>query len=136
MSYSVTLINKSDGSVEGHKAGCADIKRQGHNDHARFGDAWTLEVESKREAFLDYNADFLDEGQAEDEVYQIRWLHCADLIPNVGLVRDEPAMVEPVTATPTVKVGRKWTTITAADGSLIAEVRNDQVEAVLALLTR
>jgi hypothetical protein len=130
MSHSITLINKNDGSVEGHKAGCADIKRQGHKDHARFGDAWTLEVESKREAFLDYNADFLDEGQAEDEVYQIRWLPCANHVPADAKVEDV------IVAQPTVKVGRKWTAITAADGSLIAEVRNDQVEAVLALLAR
>lgn len=39
-----------------------------------------------------------------------------------------------LTPVATSKVGTKWTYIYAADGSLIAEVRNDQVETVRAML--
>jgi hypothetical protein len=135
MSYSVTLINKTDGTVDGHKAGCADIKR-GKN-HA--DTPWTFDVGTKRDAFLEYNADFIDEadGDRYAATYAINWLPCANHVPaDEQTVADGTEVEDGIAPQPTVKVGRKWITITAADGSLIAEVRNDQVEAVLALLAR
>lgn len=49
---------------------------------------------------------------------------------------DELEYVEPVVETPqvTVKTGAKWTYLYAADGSLIAEIRNDQFAAIAAHL--
>lgn len=76
--YEITLINIADGSVEGHKAGCADIKR-GKN-HADL--PWSFSVDSKREAYLEYNADFIAESGEEDGHYDINWKPCANHIPN------------------------------------------------------
>lgn len=56
----LTLIN-TDGNVIVHDANCADIKKDlrsafGQRDH------YSFEYASKFEAWLDYNADFLEEG--------------------------------------------------------------------------
>jgi hypothetical protein len=55
----------------------------------------------------------------------------ADVANELGKVVEEPVVKD---REPTVKVGAKWTYIYAADGSLIAEVRNDQYELVKSLI--
>ena len=125
MTFSVTLANMTDGTVQGHKAGCRDLTtsrtRKGGR-RVEVQSEWTFETETKRDAFLDYNADFLAEGQEEDEVYQIEWAPCADHVP--------AGEVEAPTTGITVKQGSKWTYLYAADGSLIAELRNDSLAAI------
>ena len=136
MTFSVTLANMTDGTVQGHKAGCRDLTtsrtRKGRSVRVVAESLWTIEVETKRDAFLDYNADFLAEGQDEDDVYQIEWAPCTDEVPAV----DYRAEAEAVADTPaaTVKRGRKWTNIYAADGSLLAEIRNDACDVDVANL--
>jgi hypothetical protein len=56
-SFEVTLVNITDGSVQGHKAGCADLTRGNLRKHAE--EPWTLEVTDKAQAWFEYNADFL-----------------------------------------------------------------------------
>jgi hypothetical protein len=77
--YLVTLANTKDGAVHGHKAGCADLKRSKayalHRD-----EQFEVEVTSKREAWLDYNADFIAEG-GEDNAYPVEWFACAKHVP-------------------------------------------------------
>lgn len=89
--YNVALVNMTDGSVQGHKAGCADLKKHANKRH--FADeAWELEVSSKNEAWLNYNSDFLAECYTHDDVcdesksvcanaYDIKWLPCANHVP-------------------------------------------------------
>lgn len=57
--FEITLINQTDGSVDGHRAGCRDIKRTAK--HAC--EAWTFKVDSKDTARAEYNADFDEETE-------------------------------------------------------------------------
>jgi hypothetical protein len=78
--HSVSLINRADGSVDGHRAGCADVARIVKKE--RTDAPWTFEVASKREAFLDYNDDFIAEADGDEtNTYAINWLPCADHVP-------------------------------------------------------
>lgn len=81
--YKVTIRNLSDGSVEGHAAGCADLKRnvvkRGRRNLA-VDHAFTEATTSKRASWLDYNADFIAEG-GEENAWPIEWLPCADHVP-------------------------------------------------------
>lgn len=82
--HSVTLVNITDGTVHGHKAGCADLKRGNLRKHAE--GKFTLEVESKAVAWETYNADFIPEAIAdgmpvESSAYEIEWAPCANHVP-------------------------------------------------------
>jgi hypothetical protein len=87
--YLVTLANTNDGTVHGHKAGCADLKRgaayRNHKD-----EQFEIEVSTKREAWLDYNADFIAEG-GEENAWPVEWLPCADHVPADAAAPVEPA---------------------------------------------
>jgi hypothetical protein len=148
MTFEIALVNISDGTVQGHKAGCADLTRGNLRKHNN--DAWTFEVQDKAEAWFDYNSDFLAEGGPEN-AYDIDWKPCANHVPdgdkmaayNAAFGEDHTpvAYQAPVVETTevsaagvTIKVGRKWTTMHAADGTLIAEVRNDAYDAVSRLI--
>lgn len=75
MTHSIALVNMRDGSVQGHKAGCADLKRGAR----KFADEpWTFDVESKADARFNYNADF---DYDVDGWYEIEWLPCANHVP-------------------------------------------------------
>lgn len=76
--HQVALVNISDGSVQGHRAGCADLTRGNLRRHA--SEAWTLRVVDKAHAWLEYNSDFLAEG-GEDNAWPIDWKPCADHVP-------------------------------------------------------
>lgn len=132
--YQVVLMNMRDGSVQGHAAGCADLKRG----KAKFAEpmqadeVWDVEVkEDAREA---YNADFDEET---DGWYDIDWLPCANHIPAQREVTlDQVAdAIERSQGKPevTTRVGRKWTYV-FVDGEEVAYVRNDMVALVLATL--
>ena len=82
--FAVALVNITDGSVQGHKAGCADLKRGNLRQHA--DDVWTLNVESKAGAWAEYNADFIPEAEANGEsvesyCHPILWSPCAKHVP-------------------------------------------------------
>lgn len=72
--HKVQLVNMTDGSVCGHKAGCSDLKKLAvrHDVHG------VDEIATKHDAWLDYNADFLAEGSG---AYDIDWKACANHIP-------------------------------------------------------
>jgi hypothetical protein len=79
--FDVTLQNMSDGSVQGHRTGCADINKRRRNAKVQPGDEpWPLTVQHKHEAWVNYNSDFLAEGP-ESGQYNIDWLPCADGVP-------------------------------------------------------
>lgn len=137
--YQVVLMNMRDGSVQGHAAGCADLKRG----KAKFAEpqqadeVWDVEV--KEDARESYNADFDEET---DGWYDIDWLPCAKHIP----AQREEAPAEDMTLDQvadaveraqapeyTTRVGRKWTYVFLGDEE-VAYVRNDQVANVLLLL--
>lgn len=104
--YEVTIANAANGEVHGHKAGCADLKRSKayalHRD-----EQFTVEVETKREAWLDYNSDFIAEG-GEGNAYPIEWMACAKHVPegteDAGSTADEAAPVD-FTAEPVEQPG-------------------------------
>lgn len=146
--YQVTLMNMGDGSVQGHAAGCADLKRgkAKYAEPTQADEVW--DVVTKADAWLTYNADFLAEG-GEDNAYEIEWLPCAKHIDEgdtheayVAEFGDVPqeafnTQAEELPAeapSVTVKVGRIWTYVYAADGSLLAEVRTEASAAVVAAL--
>ncbi len=107
--HEVETVNRADGSVDGHRAGCADIakvvKRE-RLDH--FGEPFA--VASKHQAWLEYNVDFLPECEGcegHDEAagncqhaYDINWLACAKAIPSG--IAPEPE-VKPVAPRRTAK---------------------------------
>lgn len=143
MSHSIALVNIQDGSVQGHKAGCADLSRGALRKHQ--DSVWTFDVETKHEAWVSYNEDFLAEGP-ESGQYAINWLPCAKHVPQ-GLedtyeaweADQEPstrAGLAPVETKPvvTTKVGPKWAYI-YVDGAQVAEVRSNLFDAVLAAVT-
>jgi hypothetical protein len=86
----VTILNITDGSVEVHRKGCADIAkkvRAGVVDHK-----WNEAATSKYATWMDYNADFLDEQEdaPADETtnsYDLRWVACC-----TDLVTDGPVI--------------------------------------------
>ena len=138
--FQVVTMNMKDGSVQGHAIGCRDLTRG----KAKFAEPSQAEqpvdVETKADAYVEYNQDFLAEGSGG---YDIDWLPCAKHVPAgdqdaavaAFLGEDEAeAPVEETLSQMTIKAGRKWTYIYAADGSLIAEVRNDSVALVIAAL--
>ena len=74
----ITYINDARGyDVEVHKAGCRDIARK-CRDQFTFTDAGNADVETTREAWLEYNVEFLDEGGAES-AWPLRFLPCCGL---------------------------------------------------------
>lgn len=87
--HPVALVNMKDGSIHGHKAGCADLKQtRDHEDTP-----WTMEVESKHIAWLTYNSDFLAECDEHEDfcnedrgicshAWDIHWAPCADHVPS------------------------------------------------------
>lgn len=138
--HAVALVNLRSGEVEGHKAGCADLKR-GHRKQA--DEAWTLEVADKHQAWEAYNGDFIAECEHDDcdventecrNAYEIKWLPCANHVPDFAEVtlEDVAAAVER-SQDVTVKRGRIWTYVYRGD-ILLAEVRTDAADAVIAAL--
>lgn len=78
--FDITLVNMTDGSVQGHRAGCADLTRKGRGKVRQANEPWTFSVADKHEAWAEYNSDFLAEGP-ESGNYQIDWLPCAGDVP-------------------------------------------------------
>lgn len=67
-----------DKDVSVHRADCKDVaKATLRRDH------FTEEFDSKRELWLDYNADFIEEG-GEDNAYAIHFLPCTAGLPDGG----------------------------------------------------
>ena len=106
--FEITLRNMTDGSIEGHAAGCADLKRKAKRGHAQPSDEpWTFTVATKHEAWTEYNSDFLAEHDPEPEcdhdagtcghAWSINWLPCADDVPETAT--EVKAKVEPFKAT-------------------------------------
>lgn len=82
----VTVINGSGGTdpydVMVHKAGCADIKKAIRRDgfpHAH----WDEEATSKRDFWLEYNADFIAEG-GEENAWPVHFYACTAGLPEGG----------------------------------------------------
>lgn len=80
----VTIVNMTDGTVQVHRPGCADIAkkfRAGRAEHK-----FTEVATSKYETWLDYNEDFLNEcddwaDSDSTNAYDLEWKACcADLV--------------------------------------------------------
>jgi len=80
--FEITLVNRADGTIDGHKPGCRDIARAAKADGI-FGDQhpWTFAVASKRDAYLEYNSDFIAETGEEEGHWEISWLPCTNHVP-------------------------------------------------------
>lgn len=73
--YALQLVNMTDGTTAGHKAGCSDLKKLAQRHEV-------LDVEhhaTKYDAWLDYNYDFIAEGLMA--CHDIEWKACANHIP-------------------------------------------------------
>lgn len=88
--YEIALVNMTDGTVQGHAAGCADLKR-GKAKHA--DEVWAFPAQSKHEAFVNYNSDFIEENEDGSDNYDnchpIFWLPCADHVPAEDATEDK-----------------------------------------------
>lgn len=138
--HNIALVNIADGSVQGHKAGCADLHRGALRKHA--DDVWEFEVATKHDAWVSYNIDFLNEGP-ESGQYSIEWKNCSKHVPQgaddtyeAWAAEDAEAEVEGAFAEAApkteVKRGSKWTYV-YVDGKLVAEIRNDQAHLLAAI---
>lgn len=78
----ITVINTDSGATV-HRTGCRDIAR----DLKRHGlgpypaDHYVEEATTKREAWLDYNADFIAEG-GEENAWPFHWAPCTKDLPD------------------------------------------------------
>lgn len=100
--YKVQLVNMTDGSVCGHKAGCSDLKKL-----AQRHDVLPVEeIATKHDAWLDYNSDFLAEGSG---AYDIDWKACANHVPagEADVVAEEAEVEVEAEAKP-AELNRKW----------------------------
>ena len=135
MSHSIAIVNLADGTVQAHKAGCADLSRGTLRRHA--SEAWNLEVDTRHEAWVEYNIDFLEEGP-ESGQYEITWLPCAKHVPQGEADTYETwaagsEVVEETKPVVTHKRGPKWSYI-FVDGVQVAEVRSNLLDPVLATI--
>lgn len=74
--FKVQLVNMTNGSVTGHKAGCSDLKKL-----AQRHDVLPVEeTTSKLRTYLEYNADFIAENSG---AHDIDWKACANHVPDV-----------------------------------------------------
>lgn len=80
--FDVVLVNNADGSVEGHLAGCADLKKVGKGKRDHDEATPSVRVQSKHEAWADFNADFIAEG-GESNAYAVDWQGCTSVVPSV-----------------------------------------------------
>ena len=69
-----------------HKAGCRDIKKDANPRNWFPLEVWVEEFESKRELWLNYNADFLAEGSG---AWQIHFMACTAGLPDGGTFNTE-----------------------------------------------
>ncbi len=83
--HKAVLMNMKDGSVQGHAAGCADLKR-GKNFSEPFQADEVWEVKDREAAREEYNSDFDEET---DGWYDIKWMPCAKSIPE----REEAVLI-------------------------------------------
>lgn len=73
----LTIVNDlGPTGVQAHKAGCRDLTK-----HSSL-DSYTEEYASKREAFLDYNEDFIEEDD-ENNAWTIDFAPCCKGLPAV-----------------------------------------------------
>ena len=72
MSTTLTIVNEYDGTVSAHKAGCRDLGKA----RSQRLDMYTDSYSTKREVFLDYNADFLADGTDEEYCHPIDFKNC------------------------------------------------------------
>ena len=86
--HRVETLNRADGSVDGHAAGCADIAKVAKRE--RLDRSGEQQVSSKYAAWRDYNSDFIAEHEHDGcdidkgecgNAYDINWLPCADHVP-------------------------------------------------------
>lgn len=97
--YTVTLANANDGSVHGHKAGCADLKRgKAYSQHR--DEQFTVKVATKAQARAEYNSDF---DYDTDGWYTVEWLPCAKHVP-AGVEPEDGPKAETVEETTTEAV--------------------------------
>ena len=102
--HTIALVNMKDGSVQGHEAGCADLKHKSK----QADEPYTLDVTTKHDAWMDYNDDFLAECDEHEDfcnedrgicsnAWDIHWSPCADHVPSgEETSTPEPAAPKPV----------------------------------------
>ncbi|MDR8020405.1 hypothetical protein [Nesterenkonia aerolata] len=72
----IAYLNSPHTDPEVHAADCSNITRR---TRMGFEHAGYAEVTTQREAFLDYNADFIDDGATSDELWDLKFFPCSGL---------------------------------------------------------
>lgn len=96
--YNVVIQNMTDGTVQGHIAGCSDIGKRKRGKANPSDEPWELGVTSKRDAYLEYNSDFIAESGTEEGHWEIEWLPCADSVPEDDTQPEPETKREPFAA--------------------------------------
>ena len=77
--HTVAIINSiGKFDVEAHKPGCRDIAKKSDGS---MPEPWIVEIETQREAYLEYNADFIEESGEEDGHWHIEFFPCTGKVP-------------------------------------------------------
>jgi hypothetical protein len=117
--YRIETLNRANGSVDGHIAGCADIARVARKEGIDRSGEW--DVATKHAAWLDYNSDFIAEHEHQGcdldaglcgNAYTINWLNCAshvpatDTVPNTARKTSRTTKVQAKPVESPVKAGK------------------------------
>lgn len=70
-------IGKSQNDVEIHKPDCRDIPKR----IDRGDEPWIAEFDSVRAAYLEYNADFIEESGDTEGHWHLERMNCASYLP-------------------------------------------------------
>ena len=111
--HTIAIVNMTNGSVQVHKAGCADLKRKSRKGVGFADTPWELDVVDTEEAREAYNADFDEET---DGWYDLDWMPCASHVPAREEAEDNAGLV-------TMKVCGKWTRF-YCDGVEVGRILN------------
>lgn len=78
--HTVAIINSiGKFDVEAHKPGCRDIAKKSDGS---MPEPWVIEIETQREAFLEYNEDFIAEADGdESNGWHIEFFPCTGKVP-------------------------------------------------------
>lgn len=76
MATRIAYLNSPYGDPEAHSPDCADIPKK---QRRGFDLAGYAEVDSIREVSLDYNADFIDDGAEERDLWNVMIMPCTGL---------------------------------------------------------
>lgn len=116
----IVTVSTIYGDVQAHKPGCADLKRRKNLDKDTI---FPMDVTSQRDAFLQFNEDFIAEG-GEENGHPITFLPC--------IAKEVPELDEAEEATEEVAEEATMSTAVSRATKLVSEGKAAKVKEALA----